>query len=1348
MGYLYQLIPNAFRILSDSYAKIGELGNEAALLTNNPQQPVIENQLIHCSSLYYVLSNLIVLNDDGDAIVGINADAELVNSLLLQLKDAADLNALSEFPTPFTQINISQSGNSAGYPVGPLGAILQSNGATYIPFNIGADGTTLTSSPTGLVWSSVVGNGIPSGGTTGQYLRKIDNTSYNVQWASIPTTDIVGLTATAAELNILDGVIGVSPAEINFLANVTSDIQAQLNARLSTSLNDGQIFIGDVSNVATGRTPSGVIALTSAGVFSIVDGAIVNADINASAAIDRSKLATGSNNRLVVNSSIGVITDAAAITADRVLISDVNGIPTHSNTSSTVLSYVDIGSSLTGLLDGKLSATITTPAQGDMLRHNGTTWINFTVGTAGQVLTSDGTNPVWGSAAANGLPVGGTTNQILRKIDNTNYNTEWHTIVMADVTDVAATAAELSLLSGLTATSTVLNYSVGVTSSIQEQLNNRQTTSLPQNAIWRGSASNVAEALAAGTEGYVLTIVGGVPTWAVTTPPGNVSGVAPSVDNAIVRWNGTAADSIQNSGIIIDDSSNMVFATATAIRTSTSAGNTLLLQAYDVDGAAYTTFATLTANNTPTLDFNTTTTIGTSYIYRVGGTDVSLADGGTGASLSDPGADRVMFWDDSAGQVTWLTMGSNLSISGTTLNATGGGSSLNQREETGTTYTIVDADDGYIIYFTNVSGCTVTLPNTISTNIEFTGVRANGAGQVDFTDDGTSVLYTINGELSIENVNGGATWVKKTATDFYGFGSLGVTSGGGGVSSVSGTTNRITSTGGATPVIDIAATYVGQASITTLGTIGAGTWQGTAVGTAYGGTGLSSIGTAGQLIRVNGGATALEYFTPTYISGNQTITLSGDVSGSGTTSITTAIGANKVLDAMIRQSAGLSVIGRSANTTGDVADITGTNNQVLRVSGTTLAFGSIDLSQLATVGSSVLDEVNGGTGQSTVTTGDLLYGSASNTWSKLAGVATGNALISGGVTTAPSWGKITSSHVDSTVWTTAGNNTSGAGILGTTSNQEVRLYTNNTQYGVMTATGSFGWGITSSLNARFDVQGSGSSSSTNAFNVGSAFDLSILTVRDDGVLTFGSTATSLATTTYKIRLTEPFAFTTGSTNFQSFNGTSHFFGGGSSRIAAGNDSGVVQSTSGNGIVIQSGSDRIQIRYANGSTGINASRTQIQVDGVNVTSVDSVTATGWQFINGIDNTAGRTGIGWVGLDYNPTITGTLATHYAMLIRSGSTGIRQTTPSAYLHLGAGTATAGNAPMKYTAGTLNTTAEAGAVEYDNTFYMTQSDATRRSVVLAASATKTTAGAPYTNDGYITVRIGGTDVRLMTTA
>lgn len=56
------------------------------------------------------------------------------------------------------------------------------------------------------------------------------------------------------------------------------------------------------------------------------------------------------------------------------------------------------------------------------------------------------------------------------------------------------------------------------------------------------------------------------------------------------------------------------------------------------------------------------------------------------------------------------------------------------------------------------------------------------------------------------------------------------------------------------------------------------------------GNGTSAVtavaGTASQLLRRNAGNNAYEFFTPSYITGNQTITVSGDASGSGTTAIT------------------------------------------------------------------------------------------------------------------------------------------------------------------------------------------------------------------------------------------------------------------------------------------------------------------------------------------------------------------------------------------------------------------------------------------------------------------------------
>lgn len=64
----------------------------------------------------------------------------------------------------------------------------------------------------------------------------------------------------------------------------------------------------------------------------------------------------------------------------------------------------------------------------------------------------------------------------------------------------------------------------------------------------------------------------------------------------------------------------------------------------------------------------------------------------------------------------------------------------------------------------------------------------------------------------------------------------------------------------------------------------------------------------------------------------------------------------------------------------------------------------------------VLDASSGGTGQSSYTVGDILYASGATTLSKLADVATGNALISGGVGVAPSWGKIgLTTHVSGTL---------------------------------------------------------------------------------------------------------------------------------------------------------------------------------------------------------------------------------------------------------------------------------------------------------------------------------------------
>jgi len=75
--------------------------------------------------------------------------------------------------------------------------------------------------------------------------------------------------------------------------------------------------------------------------------------------------------------------------------------------------------------------------------------------------------------------------------------------------------------------------------------------------------------------------------------------------------------------------------------------------------------------------------------------------------------------------------------------------------------------------------------------------------------------------------------------------------------SAKGTANRISVSASG---IDIASNYVGQSTITTLGTITTGTWNGTTIAVNKGGTGITSY-TANNYIRASG-ATTLEQRTP------------------------------------------------------------------------------------------------------------------------------------------------------------------------------------------------------------------------------------------------------------------------------------------------------------------------------------------------------------------------------------------------------------------------------------------------------------------------------------------------------
>ncbi len=118
---------------------------------------------------------------------------------------------------------------------------------------------------------------------------------------------------------------------------VIVDASGNIVAPIAETLAEGSMYIGNASNVtselsikdngkilvgngttATSVAVSGDITLSNAGVVAIATGAIVNADVNGSAAIDFSKLAALPSAQLLVGSA-GNVATAVAMSGDATL---------------------------------------------------------------------------------------------------------------------------------------------------------------------------------------------------------------------------------------------------------------------------------------------------------------------------------------------------------------------------------------------------------------------------------------------------------------------------------------------------------------------------------------------------------------------------------------------------------------------------------------------------------------------------------------------------------------------------------------------------------------------------------------------------------------------------------------------------------------------------------------------------------------------------------------------------------------------------------------------------------------------------------------------------------------------
>lgn len=259
-------------------------------------------------------------------------------------------------------------------------------------------------------------------------------------------------------------------------------------------------------------------------------------------------------------------------------------------------------------------------------------------------------------------------------------------------------------------------------------------------------------------------------------------------------------------------------------------------------------------------------------------------------------------------------------------------------------------------------------------------------GAFTFVEEGTinsdsGWVLTTNGTITLGSTN-------LTFVQFSGAGQItagqGMTKTGNTLDIV-GTADRITV---AADSIDIASTYVGQNTITTLGTVATGTWQATTIAGQYGGTGVNNTGKTitlgGNLVTSGAFATTL---TVTAIT-NVTLPTTGTLATlAGTETFTNKTLTNPVISTII-------------NATGTLTLPTSTDTLVGRATTDTLT--NKTLSTGSTWSGNTVSVVYGGTGAVTFTTNGILYGNGTSAVQVTAAPSEGY-ILSANSTGVPVW---------------------------------------------------------------------------------------------------------------------------------------------------------------------------------------------------------------------------------------------------------------------------------------------------------------------------------------------------------
>jgi hypothetical protein len=133
------------------------------------------------------------------------------------------------------------------------------------------------------------------------------------------------------------------------IQHVGSDWSLDAGSNTGIGLTNGHIFVGNASNIATDVAMSGDVTISNTGVTAISAGVIVNADINAAAAIAFSKLAALTSGNLLVGSA-GNVATSVAMSGDATMVA--SGALTIAANAITTAKILDANVTLAKLAAG------------------------------------------------------------------------------------------------------------------------------------------------------------------------------------------------------------------------------------------------------------------------------------------------------------------------------------------------------------------------------------------------------------------------------------------------------------------------------------------------------------------------------------------------------------------------------------------------------------------------------------------------------------------------------------------------------------------------------------------------------------------------------------------------------------------------------------------------------------------------------------------------------------------------------------------------------------------------------------------------------------------------------------